>query len=397
MDKTLNTKSNILQENQIGKKTTFSERFPNKSYLLEQVIKKIENLETPSKLDEIKQILDEYEVPSPQINFDPFLSKSSLNKKIEKIQMKGFLQLNDNCLGELELDNGNLAFWTKENIQLINYNNNTHKMQVIESIYHKTDNHLFCSSDFATSNDKHLIYVKNAINIRIWDKKFNIIQEIKQDECIVNFCNLSSTCFAITLRAYGDILIYSRRENDDKYQLKSRYIDEYDGEVITSLICVSKYDLILFTSSKDDIGLYNFSQDKLVNRYSNRKSISLISHNDDMFTTNEYDGIISLWLIIDYSTIKFIKSVDTLSNLIPKNCIFDSLMENDISLVKHNRKEIEIWDIESSKSIESIYLENSDLYKFPTETKIYWLKALRNGIIIALTYDRKLIYWNILD
>lgn len=339
----------------------------------------------------ISQLYSKFDSSKNEIPFQNFVVKPNVIKdkidtidtSVKNIQKLSSFQMDKNCMGILELTDGKISCWTTENINLINYNLNNRSLESIKTFHYKTPNGWAFISPIQV--EENFIYTDGRMELRIWDKYFNLIQTLDESDIIYSLCSISSCSFAVGINN-GPISIYSRNEKTKKYQVHRKYIDHTDN--VYCLLYIHKHDLLLSGSSDKTINVFKLFQGKSINKLSqhNKTVFFLISLDDDRFANSSFDGVIKIWYIKQDSIIECLKTILAYRN---DSSVYLKLLENEIFISYiYNSNEFRLWDLRTYKH--KVYRE---------DTGIIRLIVTKNNTFNFITYtsDKKVNVWKILE
>lgn len=287
------------------------------------------SLETPISLEEGFKILkhidlkkliftylnleDQREVYwSNKAKLRPLLSNSALDINIKSFKVRSSLDMRDKEVYYLlELPDGNIACWIREEIILMKFKNSI--FEEIRRIPYNTFNieikaieHLIFINE-----KKHMIYSINFEIIQIWDVNFNYIQTISEPFRIQDFSNLSSSSFIVAISHedhFSCLKAYILNNDINKYELFLLVEDEGSFRISCCLyspkndylICGTQYGQIKVSRAFSTISAKNFSElftDDLTESHKDYFKKDLIditylrSLNDDLFASTTYFDI----------------------------------------------------------------------------------------------------------
>jgi WD40 repeat protein len=311
-----------------------------------------------------------------------------INKKLRPLLPDSPMRINMNSLKKyrtyqsdcgidhiLELNDGNILFFTNAGINLLKFD--AHKFEMIKSFPFNAE---YWTLPIQLQND-NIIYRSDSKELRICDKDLNVIETLKDSSYTSSTCNLSELSFAVGLKN-GTVKIYSRNRETLKYEVVKEYQCHSDN--VYDLLYLPKKNYLLSRSYNKTINVINLSEGtsiQILTDHSNPVT-SLISLNDETFASGSR-GEIKIWSIKADATIECIKTINAHGE--SRNVIILHNLGNDF-MISQSADEFKIWDLKTYECL-GTYIE--DYFNLP-------LKVIKNNYIITCTENKKVNLWRVL-
>lgn len=315
----------------------------------------------------------------------PLLSNSSLTINIKSLKKRSSFQLDDNMRDMLELSDGNIACWTSEGIYVFKYymenSSSTYSLKVVKKIPCLILS--FYMYLFPIHHNSNIIFTDGFKDLKIFDEDFNCIEILQVHDFIRSVCNISHSSFAVG--SYdGCIIIYTRKDDSQKYQVK---IHKLHRDTVYSLLYLPKYDLLLSGSSDKTINVFEMSNEKSIRSLTNHNHFItslILMKNDNGFASASYDGEIKFWSITEE---------DLKLNKIGIECIMTiKAYENKCSVRLHLLGEKHLVSYQENKENNEFKIWNSNSYelvkKYNQESRFGKLIVCKNNSIFIATCDK---------
>jgi hypothetical protein len=143
----------------------------------------------------------------------------------------------DNIFTILELNNGSIACWSHEKIDILNFKKNSLELELTKTYPQGSGVYLIPPIQQCNEN---IIYVSWS-DLTICDKEFNLIENFEENDFISSLCYISELSFAIGLKN-GIIKIYSRNLDNKKYEITKEY--KYHSSGVYSLLYLPKQNYL---------------------------------------------------------------------------------------------------------------------------------------------------------
>jgi WD40 repeat protein len=273
----------------------------------------------------------------------------------------------------LELSDGTIPCWTTEGIKLLKFEGHN-----LETIKNFPGIFSYFLADPIQQNE-NIIYQTGPNQLTITDKNLEVIECLKESMWIESLCIISDVSFAIGL-SDGQIKIYSRNSDTQKYEVVKEY--QYHSDGVISLVYLPKQDYLVSGSRDKTINVLNLCEGKSVKTLTGHNDYvySLISINDETFASGSWDGEIKVWSInAEIECVKTIKAHEYCGYRIYLYLLTDDFMISRLG------NEFIIWDVKTYECLKN----------YKDDSVIQGLIITKNQNIITGTDVRKVNVWQI--
>lgn len=278
------------------------------------------------------------------------LPNSSLAINIKSLKTRSFLEMNDEYPGGLlDLPDGTLAYWSREGINLIKYNNSKKSFEKLKNIPYEIYFPSSICSPIITKDNCHIIYPNGNYELGIWDLNFNFAQSILEYEIITSLCSLSSSSFAVGGDT-GIVKIYNLNKEINQYELNKSVALPYS---VYCFLYNPKNDYILCGSYH---GMINICYPLEINMRNVTAQgdyiVSLISINDEMFASSYRKGKIKIWLIKDYSEFECKKTITAYDEIFDEKIMLKLFGKEFLVIYIINKPtQFKIWNLKTFECV----------------------------------------------
>lgn len=293
----------------------------------------------------------------------------------------------DSVIDILELIDGTVACSTTECVYVLDLNN--YNLDVITEFPIKSTRKN--SILFPLCHYENIITVYPSGQLIILNRNFvyELIETFNKTNYIRSLCNISQITFAYG-NSSGIMKIFNKNEITGKYEIYKEF--NYHSYPVLSLLYIAKYDVLLSGSLDTTIHALNLSEGKSILRLRDHtQSVSsLISLDEDSFSSGCKDGVIKFWYIKKNNTgALIIECIKTIQAHVKKELVYLSQLGNNFLVSRQLCcVEFKIWNVKTFECMK-IYKE-----RFTIEDLI----VTKSNCIITKSFNCKRInVWKIHD